>query len=379
MQSQQFQNVQEVIYRIRKATAQQRHKKFIIYSRLIYIYKDGFGNIYRNIVVKQILIPIQVLKTIKNIADYIFNYLSETYGIAFRDYLELNFVIDEKVLTIEQSQKKSSTIVKKWLGEKITFPPTIVIRILDHIYVNRICQAVVIDCDAKATIKQRLPTRRSGNYQVMLHEVTVQLNQYVTAKTLSYRAVPVGTGLDVIITGIFDSGRIEATEVYSQEEHEFRMFNSISVDQAVEMSLDKQYKEVPVGKIIPANVLHFKMITNFNWSMRPEIKPPKEFIVMRRMNMIKLKGDYDLEIATCVYPPYYEYILELLDFKIVLKGSCIGNPILDQVLRTVKQETRRIPMVNVKVKSISYVTDYSTYTNQKKVNIEFEIESLYKD
>lgn len=377
MQSQQFQNVQDVIYSLRKAVAQQRQKKFIISLRMFYIYNDGLGNTYRNISGRQIPIPIQILKKKINIADYILNYLSESQGIAFKEYLELSFVIEGKAMTIAQSQKKSSTIAKIWLGKK--FQPIVALLIKDLVYVNRICQAVVIDCDAKATIKQRLPTRRSGNYQVMLHEVTVQLNQYVTAKTLSYRAVPVGTGLDVIITGIFDSGRIEATEVYSQEDHEFRMFNSTSVDQAVEMSLDKQYKEVPVGKIIPANVLHFKMITNFNWSMRPEIKPPKEFIVMRRMNMIKLKGDHDLEIATCVYPPYYEYILELLDSKIVLKGSCIGNPILDQVLRTVKQETRRIPMVNVKVKSISYITDYSTYTNQKKVNIDFEIESLYKD
>jgi hypothetical protein len=378
MQSQQFQNVQDVIYSLRKAAVQQRQKKFIIYLRMFFIYTDGLGNLYRDFVRQQVPIPIQILKKKINIASYILNYLSEAHGIAFNNNLELSFVIEGKSMTITQSQKESSAIVKHWLGKKIQ--PIVALLIKDLVYVNRICQAVVIDCDAKARIKQRLRTNRSGNYQVMLHEVTLRLNKYVTAKALSDTVIPVGTGLNVIITGIFDSGRIEATYVYSTEEQELEldMFYPISIDKAIQMSLDKNYKEVPVGKIIPAKVVHFKKIVNFDWSMNPKIEPPIEFYSMARMNRIKLNGDDDLQ-ASFVYPPYYEYTLELLDSKIVLKGSCIGNPVLDQISSAVEQAVYRITMVNVKVKSISYITDYRTYFIKQKVNIEFKIESLKLD
>jgi hypothetical protein len=107
--------------------------------------------------------------------------------------------------------------------------------------------------------------------------------------------------------------------------------------------------------------------------MRPEIKPPKEFIVMRRMNMIKLKGDHDLEVATCVYPPYYEYILELLDSKIKLKGSSLCDPMLDQVLKAVNQQSHHRIRVNVKIKSISSIREFQMHP---EIKINFKIESL---
>lgn len=374
MQSQQFQNVQEVIYSLRKAVTQRRQNILTIFLRMIYIYKDGLGNLYRSkIEVRSIPIPIQILREI-NIADYIFNYLSESYGIVFKPNVELLFVIEGNDVMIEQLKRKSSVIIKKLLEDRaktksITIIP---LKIIDHIYINRICQALVINCDEQAKIKHRSPTGRSGNYQVNLYEVTLQLNPYVTAKALSYEYIPVGTGLYVIITGIHDSGRIEATQVYSKEDQKLSMFNSISIEQAEEMSLDKKYKDIPVGKMIPATVLHFQKITNFNWSMRPEIKPPKEFDEIHRQNIRRLKGDYELEIATSVYPPYYEYILELYDSKIILKGSCICNPILDQISSKIK----KISIVNVKVKSISLIKSPNSHYDQRRVNIDFQIESF---
>ena len=179
----------------------------------------------------------------------------ESQGIAFKENLEVSFVVEGKGMTIAQTIKKNSTIVQEWLRKKVR--PTIVLMVKDLIYVNRISQAVVVDCDSKARIRQRLPTRRSGNYQIMLHEVTIRLNKHVTAKTLSYELVPAGTSLDVIITGISENGRIDVAQIYTRQIDEYRMFHTVSVDEAQEMSLHKTYKDVPVGKILPANVLHF--------------------------------------------------------------------------------------------------------------------------
>lgn len=64
MQSQQFQNVQQVILSLRKAATQQKtQNKFIIILKLVYVYRDGLGNLYPpKIEVKAIRIPIQLLK-----------------------------------------------------------------------------------------------------------------------------------------------------------------------------------------------------------------------------------------------------------------------------------------------------------------------------
>jgi len=107
--------------------------------------------------------------------------------------------------------------------------------------------------------------------------------------------------------------------------------------------------------------------------MRPEIGAPDEFVSMHRMNIIKLKGDYQLEADTFTYPPYYEYILELCDSRLVLKGSSICDPMLDQVFRAVEQQSYHRIKVNVKIKSISYSKEIQM---KQKVEIIFQIESL---
>lgn len=361
----QFQTVQEVINSLRMANRERRQAKFFIDLRIIFIYTNGCGSTYRDIVVVEVPIPYQDLRTI-NITDYILNYLSESQGIAFNENLELSFLIEGQPMTITQARKKNSTIVKPWIGKKVK--PTIALLAKDLVYINQIFQAVVIHCDDIARIKQNRPTRRSGHYPVMLHEVTLRLNKYITAITLSYEPIVVGSKVNVIISSIFENGKIQATQIYSpQVTDESMFFNRILKRDAIEMSRNKIFKDLPVGQIIPANVIHFKKITNYvwDWFSPPEIPPPKQFVLLRRRG---------LEAPT--YPAYYEYIVELLGSKIVLKGSSLCEPILDQVFKTVEQEkTRRITMVNVKVKSM-VVTGHR---GEEVVRIDFFIESLHFD
>jgi len=358
MQSQ-FQNVQDIVYSLRKGTIQQRQKKFIIDLRIMYVYTNGLGDFKREFLVFEIPIPVQELKKI-NFADYIFNYLLESHGIGFKKDLEISFVVEGKGMTIAQTIKKNSTIVKEWLRKNVQ--PTIVLMVKDLIYLNRISQAVVVDCDSKARIKQRLPTRRSGNYQIMLHEVTIRLNKHVTAKTLSIDTVPVGTGLNVIITAISENGRIDTAQIYSPQIDEDRMFHTVSVGEAQEMSLDKRYKDVPVGKILPANVLHFKKVVDSEYASSSSIQAPS-----RRL---------DFQTNTFIFPLYYEYILELCDSKIELKGSSLCDPMLDKVLKAVHQQSHHRIRVNVKIKSISSIREFQMHP---EIKINFQIESLNDD